>query len=150
MRLLIQRVDHASVFIDQKLHSSIKRGLLVFIGIAQEDEEEDVDYLSSKLIQLRIFPDKENKMNLSVLDITGEILLISQFTLFASTKKGNRPSFLASALPVKAIPLYEKFKLKLESAMPGAVKSGVFGADMQVELLNSGPVTLLMDSRNKE
>lgn len=150
MRAIIQRVSHASVTINEKIKSKIGIGLLILLGIEESDTETDIEWLSKKIIQLRIFSDKENKMNLSVSDINGEILLISQFTLFASTKKGNRPGFTRSAKPEIAIPLYEKTIHALEKLFEKKIQTGEFGADMKVELLNDGPVTIMMDSKNPE
>ncbi|MES2799008.1 MAG: D-aminoacyl-tRNA deacylase [Bacteroidota bacterium] len=151
MRALIQRVKKASVEIENDTEDrSIGQGLLVLIGIEHEDKLEDADYLLQKITQLRIFSDAEGKMNLSLKDIQGSILVVSQFTLFASTKKGNRPSFIQSAGPETAIPLYEYFLKHLNDSFEFIVKSGIFGADMQVSLVNDGPVTILIDSKNKE
>lgn len=147
MRVVIQRVQKASVTIDNKLKSEINQGLLVLAGFENEDTEEDIAWICNKLVNLRIFNDTEGKMNLSVSDIKGSILLVSQFTLFASTKKGNRPSFLESAKPTIAIPLYEKMKLILSAKIP--TKTGEFGADMKVDLLNDGPVTICIDSKDR-
>ncbi len=149
MRVLIQRVLKASVKIEDKIHSNIEKGLLVFLGIEEEDEKEDLNYLVNKIIQLRIFSDSEQKMNLSLKDISGEIMVVSQFTLHASTKKGNRPSFIKAAKPNIAEKMYEEFISILKNEI-SIVKSGMFGADMQVELINDGPVTIWMDSKNKE
>ncbi len=150
MRSIIQRVSQASVVIQGAEKARIGPGLLLLLGIEPEDSEEDIVWLCKKIAALRIFSDEAGLMNLSVQDIAGEILVVSQFTLFASTKKGNRPSFTRSAKPDIAIPLYEKFveTLRLESARP--VETGEFGADMKVSLLNDGPVTILMDSKNRE
>jgi D-aminoacyl-tRNA deacylase len=150
MRLVIQRVSSAQVTIDGKIHSSIDAGLLVLLGIEDEDTEEDITYLSTKLCNMRIFEDSEGKMNLDVKQIHGEILIVSQFTLHASTKKGNRPSFIKAARPEKAIPLYEKFLSETSILLNKPVKSGVFGADMKVSLVNDGPVTIVMDSKMRE
>lgn len=150
MRLVIQRVKKSSVVIEEKTHSQINLGLLVFIGIEENDNEEDIGFLVSKLCQLRIFSDDEGKMNLDIKQMNGEILLVSQFTLHASTKKGNRPSFVKSAKPDVAIPLYEKFISETERILERKIKTGIFGADMKIELINDGPVTILMDSRNRE
>lgn len=150
MRLVIQRAKDASVTIDGSVRGKIKHGLVILAGIEHEDTQADADWLVGKLINLRIFSDSEGKMNLSIQDINGQFLIISQFTLHASTKKGNRPSYIQAARPETAIPLYEYFigKLKAESRLP--VETGVFGADMQVQLMNDGPVTIWMDSKNKE
>lgn len=150
MRLVIQRVNKCSVHITKQLHAQIGKGLLVLIGIEEEDTVSDVEYLCQKLVHLRIFADADHKMNLDILQIQGELMVVSQFTLFASTKKGNRPSFIKSAKPEKAIPLYEHF-IETSSLLLGKlVKTGVFGADMKVELVNDGPVTLIIDSKNRE
>lgn len=150
MRTVIQRVSKASVTIEGVEKSSIGWGLLVLLGIENEDSEEDIQWLCKKIAALRIFSDDAGLMNLSVQDIQGSIIVVSQFTLFASTKKGNRPSFIRSAKPDFAIPLYEKFveTLRAESGLP--VLTGEFGADMKVSLLNDGPVTILIDSKNRE
>ncbi len=150
MRAVIQRVSRASVTIDGNIKSQIKTGLLVLLGIEENDTEKDIEWLVKKIIQLRIFSDADDKMNLSVQDINGDILVISQFTLFASTKKGNRPSFLRSAKPDIAIPLYEQFIGETEKQFGKKIFTGEFGADMKVELLNDGPVTIIIDSRNME
>lgn len=150
MRLIIQRVKNASVTIENTVFSSIKEGLMVLVGIEDSDDEKDADWLVQKLINMRIFSDAEGKMNLSVKDINGEILIVSQFTLHASTQKGNRPSFIKAARPEKAIPLYESFIQKLNLESGKECKTGVFGADMKVELVNDGPVTIFIDSKNKE
>ena len=150
MRVLIQRVSEASVTIDGSVKSAIGPGLLVLIGIENEDESEDINWLCKKIVQLRIFGDEEGKMNRSVQDINGDILVISQFTLHASTKKGNRPSYIKAARPEVAIPLYENFLDQLSIALGKPVGSGTFGADMKVRLLNDGPVTIWIDSRNRE
>ena len=150
MRALIQRVSNASVTIDDSVHSEIDSGLLVLLGIEELDSKEDIDWLIKKITQLRIFNDKDGKMNLSVIDINGEILVVSQFTLYASTKKGNRPSFIKSAKPEIAIPLYENFISTLNQNSEKEVKTGVFGADMKVSLTNDGPVTIWLDSKNRE
>lgn len=149
MKTVIQRVSQATVNIpDENYESSIDTGLLVLIGIEEADDESDIDWLIKKTIQLRIFPDEDDRMNRSLLDINGEIMVISQFTLHASTKKGNRPSYIKAAKPDIAIPLYNNFvdKLKEEGF---DVKTGIFGADMKVSLINDGPVTIIMDSKNK-
>jgi len=150
MRAVIQRVKHASVTIDEKIKSSIKEGLLVLLGIEETDTNEDMEGLSQKISNLRIFGDAQGVMNLSVKKINGEILIVSQFTLHASTKKGNRPSYIRSAKPEIAIPLYEKFIKQIEFNLGKKVQSGEFGADMKVELLNDGPVTIIIDTKNKE
>lgn len=150
MRLVIQRVKQASVIIEEKNFSSIASGLLVLLGIEEDDNEEDVQYCVSKLCAMRIFADAENKMNLDIKQINGELLIVSQFTLHASTKKGNRPSFIKAARPEKAIPLYEKFISEAGNALGKPCKTGQFGADMQVQLINNGPVTIILDSKSKE
>ena len=150
MRALIQRVSSAKVSIDGKIKSSIGVGMLVLLGIEDADITEDISWLSLKIINLRIFPDAEGVMNLSVKDIGGEILLISQFTLHASTKKGNRPSYIKAAKPDVAIPLYESFILHLEMDLDKKIGTGEFGADMKVELVNDGPVTIWIDSKSRE
>jgi D-tyrosyl-tRNA(Tyr) deacylase len=150
MRIVAQRVSEASVKINGEIKGSIDQGILILLGIEQEDDRRDADYLIQKISQLRIFNDLEGKMNLSVTDINGKYLIISQFTLHASTKKGNRPSYIRAARPEQAIPLYEYFidQLKIISALK--VETGEFGADMKVSLINDGPVTILMDSKNRE
>ena len=148
MRIVIQRVREASVKINDEIVGEIKQGLLVLLGIEHVDAELDVDYLIQKLIHLRIFGDDEGKMNLSVSDISGDLLIVSQFTLFADTKKGNRPSFIRSARPEQAIPLYDYFLSQLKKEFSGKIENGVFGANMQVELINDGPVTIIMDSKD--
>lgn len=150
MRTVIQRVTHASVSIGGACKSAIGNGLLILVGIEEADTQEDIDWLCKKITQLRIFNDEQGVMNKSVLDIAGEVLVISQFTLHASTKKGNRPSYIRAARPQTAIPLYEAFCLKLSQELGKDIGTGSFGADMQVELLNDGPVTICIDSRNKE
>ena len=147
MRLLIQRVTEASVTIEDKLKSKIEKGLLVFVGIENADDEKDIDYLSQKLMNLRIFNDENGVMNLSVLDVSGEILIVSQFTLHARTRKGNRPSYIDAAKPDISIPLYENFCAEVEILFGKKVKTGEFGADMKVTLINDGPVTIWMDSK---
>lgn len=147
MKLVIQRVQEASVTIDQKVSAQIGPGLLVLVGIGTEDNEEDVRYLSQKLVQLRIFGDAQGLMNLSVKDIGGELLLVSQFTLMASSRKGNRPSFIEAARPETAIPLYEQFCAATAALLGKPVATGVFGADMKVALVNDGPVTIIIDSK---
>jgi len=150
MKVVLQRVNNASVTIDEKVHSFIDRGLLILLGIEHEDEKTDVDWLVSKIVGLRIFNDAEGKMNLSNDELNGEYLVVSQFTLHASTKKGNRPSYIKAARPEVAIPLYEYFKQQLSLISQTDVKSGVFSADMKVSLINDGPVTIIIDSKNKE
>ena len=150
MRVVIQRVSHAAVSIDGRLRASIQVGLLVFVGIEDADSEEDASWLSGKIVNLRIFNDGEGVMNVSIKEAGGDILLISQFTLHAATKKGNRPSYIRASKPDTAIPLYEKMIGCLEAELGKRVFTGVFGADMKVELLNDGPVTILIDTKNRE
>lgn len=150
MRLVIQRVNEASVSVDGSIVGQIGIGLLLLLGIEIADSEEDKDWLVSKLIQLRIFSDDAGQMNLSVRDVKGDILLVSQFTLFASTKKGNRPSFIRAARPELALSMYHSFIQSLEFALGKPVAKGIFGADMQVSLVNNGPVTVIIDSKNRE
>lgn len=150
MRLVIQRVTHASVTIEGKVKSAIGPGLLILVGVESADTAEDVDWLVRKVAALRIFDDEQGVMNRSVQDINGEALVVSQFTLFASTKKGNRPSWLKAAPHNISVPLYEAFCQRLSQAMGKPVGTGEFGAEMKVELLNDGPVTILMDTKNKE
>ena len=150
MRIVIQRVRHASVTIDGKIKSHIGQGYLILLGIEQNDSGEDIEWLSKKVAGLRIFDDENGVMNKSILDIDGEILVVSQFTLMASTKKGNRPSWFRAATHDISIPLYQEFCKVLSSAIGKEVQTGEFGADMKVELLNDGPVTIVMDSKNKE
>lgn len=150
MRVVIQRVSEASVKIRGEVKSAIKNGLLVFLGIEETDTAEDIEWLCGKITRLRIFPDENEVMNLSVAETGGDILLISQFTLHASTKKGNRPSYIKSAKPEIAIPLYEHFIAKLEAESGKKIFTGEFGADMQVSLNNDGPVTIIIDSKNRE
>ncbi len=150
MRALIQRVRGASVNIDNQEERSIEGGLLIFLGIEESDNKEDIEFLTKKIVNLRIFDDEKGVMNKSVLDINGNILLISQFTLHASTKKGNRPSYIRAAKPETAIPLYEDFINEVSLKLNKSVTTGEFGADMQVSLVNDGPVTIWIDSKNKE
>lgn len=150
MRLVIQRVKNAAVTIEAGETRSIQHGLMVLVGVEAADTAEDATYLAQKTAQMRIFPDADGKMNLSVLDVSGEILAISQFTLFAQTAKGNRPSFIRSARPETAIPIYEKFIQCLREDWQIPVKTGEFGADMDVQLVNHGPVTITIDSKNRE
>lgn len=150
MRVLIQRVNQASVTVEGEITASIGKGLLVFLGISSHDTGEDIEYLSKKIAGLRIFSDEQGKLNLNVAEVQGSILLVSQFTLFASTKKGNRPSFIRSAKPEIAIPLYESFLVELALLRSTPIKTGIFGADMQVSLINDGPVTISIDSKNRE
>ena len=150
MRTVTQRVQHASVTIDGQLKSKIGKGLLVLVGIEDRDTKEDIEWLAKKLTNLRIFDDEDGVMNRSILDIDGEILVVSQFTLQASTKKGNRPSYLKASKPDFAIPMYEAFCATVSSHLGKPVQTGTFGADMKIELLNDGPVTILIDTQNKE
>jgi len=150
MRVLIQRVSQASVTIDNNIKSSISKGLLIFVGIENEDSTTDIEWLCNKIINLRIFDDEQGVMNKSVTDIEGEMLVVSQFTLHASTKKGNRPSYIYAAKPDIAIPLYEEFCNALSKLLPKEVQTGEFGADMKVSLVNDGPVTIWIDSKIKE
>ena len=150
MKAVIQRVSSASVTIDSKIVAEIQKGLLVLVGIEDADTQEDTNWLSQKIANLRIFGDENDVMNLSVRDIDGEIIVVSQFTLQASTKKGNRPSYIKASKPDVAIPIYEGFVQQLEKELGKKVQTGVFGADMQVSLLNDGPVTIVIDSKNKE
>ena len=150
MRVVIQRVTNASVTVESKVVSEIQKGLLVFVGIEEADTQEDLDWLVTKITQLRIFNDENEVMNLSVQDIDGDVLVVSQFTLHAATKKGNRPSYIKAAKPDFAIPMYERFVKTLESKLGKKVPTGIFGADMKVLLLNDGPVTILIDSKNRE
>jgi len=150
MRVVIQRVLEASVVVDEKVVGSIQNGLLVLLGIEDADTEEDIHWLSNKIVGLRLFDDAEGVMNLSVKDIGGDILLISQFTLMASTKKGNRPSYIKASKPPIAVPLYEQMIATLTNDLGKAVQTGIFGADMKVSLMNNGPVTITIDSKNKE
>lgn len=150
MRVVIQRVSHASVTIDGACKSSIKEGFLILLGIEEADAREDADWLCKKIVNLRVFDDGNGVMNKSILDTNGEILVVSQFTLMASTKKGNRPSYIRAARHETAVPLYDYFCNELSIALGKQVGTGTFGADMKVELLNNGPVTICMDTKNKE
>ncbi len=150
MRLVIQRVIHASVSINGVCKSAIKEGFMILVGIEEADTKEDADWLCKKVIGLRVFDDENGVMNKSIMDVNGEILIVSQFTLMASTKKGNRPSYIRAAGHETAIPLYEYFCNEVSKALGKEVGTGEFGADMKVELLNNGPVTILIDSKNKE
>jgi len=150
MRTVIQRVSHASVTIEGKMKSSIQHGYLILLGICDEDTQEDVDWLVKKITNLRVFGDDNDVMNLSILDVQGEALVVSQFTLYASYKKGNRPSWFRAGSHEHSIPLYEAFCKQLSEALGKPVGTGEFGADMKVELLNDGPVTICMDTKNKE
>ncbi|MRT16673.1 D-tyrosyl-tRNA(Tyr) deacylase [Vitellibacter sp. q18] len=150
MRVLIQRVKKASVTIEGKIFSEIDQGLLILLGIEAADTKEDIDWLAGKIARLRIFSDENKAMNLSVLDVNGDCLVVSQFTLHANTKKGNRPSFINAARPEIAIPLYEKFVEQLQKETQREIKTGSFGAMMEVALINDGPVTIWIDSKNRE
>jgi D-tyrosyl-tRNA(Tyr) deacylase len=150
MRILIQRVADAKVVIEEEIFSSIEKGLLLFTGIENADTQEDIEHLAQKIVQMRIFDDKNGVMNLSVVDIGADILAVSQFTLFASTKKGNRPSYIRAAKPEVAIPMYENFVKILENKLSKKIKTGIFGADMKVSFTNEGPVTIWLDSKNRE
>lgn len=150
MRIVIQRVRSASVTVDQRVTGSIGQGLLLLLGVGGEDHEDDVEWLVKKVVAMRIFDDSDGVMNLSVRDIDGEALVVSQFTLMASTKKGNRPSYIHAAPPEYSVPLYELFCRRLSDEMDKKVPTGIFGADMQVALVNDGPVTICMDSKRKE
>ncbi|MFK8275006.1 D-aminoacyl-tRNA deacylase [Capnocytophaga cynodegmi] len=150
MRIVIQRVLEASVVIENKITSKIDKGLLILVGIEEADTDEDVKWLSSKVVNLRIFDDENGVMNLSVKDIDGEIIVVSQFTLHASTKKGNRPSYIKVAKPDISIPLYERFVSQLQNDLGKEIGTGEFGADMKVNLCNDGPVTIIIDTKNKE
>ena len=150
MKVVIQRVTSASVTIDSKIVADIQKGLLVLVGIEDADSQEDIDWLTVKIVNLRIFGDENDVMNLSVKDVDGDIIVVSQFTLQASTKKGNRPSYSKASKPEIAIPMYVRFVQTLEQELGKKVQTGIFGADMKVALLNDGPVTIIMDSKNKE
>jgi D-aminoacyl-tRNA deacylase len=150
MRVIIQRVKDTAVIINNNEIRKINAGLMVLVGIEDEDTSEDIEWLGNKIINLRIFSDENGLMNKSILDTKGEIMVVSQFTLFASTKKGNRPSFIKSAKPDIAIPIYEQFVAKLESLQQKKIITGEFGADMQIQLINDGPVTIYIDTKNKE
>jgi D-tyrosyl-tRNA(Tyr) deacylase len=150
MKAVIQRVSNASVTIEGKVVASIAQGLLVLLGIVDDDNSEDIQWLTNKIVNLRIFGDAENVMNLSLKHVDGEAIVVSQFTLHANTKKGNRPSYIKAAKPDIAIPLYESFIKQLEMDLEKKVQTGVFGANMKVDLLNDGPVTIIIDTKNKE
>ena len=150
MKIVLQRVSSASVTIDTKIVADIQKGLLVLVGIEDLDNQEDINWLALKIANIRIFGDENDVMNLSVKDINGDIIVVSQFTLHAATKKGNRPSYIKASKPEIAIPLYESFVLQLEKELGKKVQTGIFGADMKVLLLNDGPVTIVIDSKNKE
>lgn len=150
MRIIIQRVLDSSVTIDGKIHASIGKGMTILVGIEDSDTEEDIDWLCKKIVMMRIFDDENGVMNRSIIEDGGDILVISQFTLYASTKKGNRPSYIRAAKPEISIPFYENFINKLETYLGKSIKKGIFGADMKVSINNNGPVTIIMDSKNKE
>ena len=150
MRAIIQRVTEASVRVEGKIYGTINLGLLILLGIEETDTDEDVEWLSGKIVRMRIFNDADKMMNLSITDVDGDILIISQFTLHALTKKGNRPSYIKAAKPEIAIPLYEKFKNQMKLDLHKPIHSGVFGADMKVSLINDGPVTIYIDTKSKE
>ena len=150
MRVVIQRVAEASVVIENKIVAKIQKGLLVLVGIEDADTQEDIDWLTAKVARLRVFGDENGVMNLSVQDIGGNVIVVSQFTLHAATKKGNRPSYIKASKPEIAVPLYENFVRKLESEIGKKIQTGEFGADMKVSLINDGPVTIIMDSKSKE
>ena len=150
MRVVIQRVTEASVVSDGELTATIKTGLLILVGIEEADTSEDCDWLCAKIVKLRIFNDADGVMNLSVMDIDGDIIVVSQFTLHAATKKGNRPSYIKAARPEISVPLYEKFIAELHKITGRKIGAGIFGADMKVSMINDGPVTILIDSKNKE
>ncbi|WP_292889595.1 D-aminoacyl-tRNA deacylase [Nonlabens sp.] len=149
MRIVIQRVSEASVTIDGAVHGAIKKGLLILLGITHEDAQEDIDWLVGKTAGMRIFSDANDQMNLSVQDLDAEVLVISQFTLFANTKKGNRPSYIEAARPEVAVPLYDAFINTLSRKLNKEIVTGIFGADMKVQLINDGPVTIIVDSKSK-
>ena len=150
MRVVLQRVASASVTVEDKIVGEIQKGIVVLVGIEDADSQEDIDWLVTKITQLRIFGDDNGVMNLSVEEVNGDVLVVSQFTLHAATKKGNRPSYIKAARPEVAIPIYEKFVNTLENKLGKKVPTGIFGADMKVVLLNDGPVTIIIDSKNKE
>jgi D-tyrosyl-tRNA(Tyr) deacylase len=150
MRVVIQRVSSASVTVEGKIIGEIQKGLMVLVGIVNEDDQSDIEWLSNKIVNMRIFEDEQGVMNKSVLEVGGSLLLVSQFTLHASTKKGNRPSYIAAAKPDISIPLYESLIRQLEKDLGSAIQTGSFGADMKVALVNDGPVTITIDSKNKE
>lgn len=150
MKVVVQRVSKASVKINEREVASIEKGLLVLLGIVNEDTQEDIDWLCKKIVNLRVFPDENRVMNTSLSDSDGDIIVVSQFTLHASTKKGNRPSYIKAAKPDIAIPLYKNFIIKLQSELGKPIQKGEFGTDMKVHLVNDGPVTIIIDSKNKE
>jgi D-tyrosyl-tRNA(Tyr) deacylase len=150
MKAVLQRVSEASVKVDGQINGEIKQGLLVLLGIEDADTNEDIEWLANKIINLRIFNDEQEVMNKSLMDINGDILLVSQFTLHASTKKGNRPSYIKASKPAIAVPMYEKVIVQLETLLNKKIQTGIFGANMKVNLLNDGPVTIVIDSKNRE
>ncbi|NIJ44331.1 D-tyrosyl-tRNA(Tyr) deacylase [Wenyingzhuangia heitensis] len=150
MKVVIQRVSSASVTINEQKVASISKGLLILVGIVPDDTQEDIEWLCQKIIKLRIFGDENDLMNLSLLDVDGEIIVVSQFTLYALTKKGNRPSYIKAARPEIAIPLYQSFKTRLNELLQKEIQSGEFGANMKVKLINDGPITIIIDSKNRE
>lgn len=150
MKVVIQRVSEAAVTVDEKIIASIESGLLVLVGIEDSDNQEDIDWLVGKITKMRIFEDENQIMNCSVQEMKGDIIVVSQFTLHAATKKGNRPSYIKASKPEIAIPLYENFVLKMELEMGKKIQTGIFGADMKVSLINDGPVTIIVDSKNRE
>lgn len=150
MKAVIQRVTKASVTIDEKRVAAINSGLLILLGVIPEDTQDDIDWLIKKIINLRIFDDENHVMNRSLMDVEGEVIIVSQFTLHASTKKGNRPSYIKAAKPNIAVPIYESFIIKMETELRHGIQTGQFGANMKVELLNDGPVTIIIDSKNRE
>ena len=150
MRVVLQRVSECNVLSNGIVTANIQRGILVLLGIESNDTEDDIEWLVKKITEIRIFDDQEGKMNLSVRDIKGDIVLVSQFTLHASTRKGNRPSFIKAAKPEEAIPLYDRFLSKLQTTFGKKIQTGIFGADMKVSLSNDGPVTIIIDSKNRE
>lgn len=150
MKVVIQRVTQASVTVESEKIASIQSGLLILLGIVHEDTEDDINWLSNKVVNLRVFADENGVMNKSLIDVNGDVIVVSQFTLHASTKKGNRPSYIQAAKPDVAIPLYESFVKQLENNLDKPVQTGRFGADMKVDLLNDGPVTIIIDTKNKE
>lgn len=150
MRIVIQRVSKAAVIVNKKTIAKINNGMLILLGIENEDSQEDIEWLCTKITNLRVFNDENGIMNFSIIDVEGEIMVVSQFTLYASTKKGNRPSYIKAARPEIAIPLYEKFIINLEDKLGKKIKTGIFGAHMQLHFINDGPVTITMDSKMKE
>lgn len=149
MRVLIQRVSESKLSIDGELYSSISKGLLVLVGVEDSDTEQDIDYLCNKIVNMRIFPDENGVMNLSLIDVNADLMAVSQFTLMAQTRKGNRPSYIKASKSDFSLPMYEKFCAKLESLISREIARGVFGADMQINLINDGPVTIFIDSNEK-